>query len=275
MSYPATVYRVFIASPSDVTEEREIVTKVIDDWNAAHSEKESIVLLPIRWETNAYPEMGAPAQEILNKQILKDADLLIGIFWGRLGTPTDKHLSGTVEEITEHINAGKPAMLYFCKRPLPPNVDTDQLNKLREFKDVCSKKGLLNEYTTPDEFRHTLLSHLSMRINKDGTFSPQLPSPPKTDAVALSKDAEEMLRTAIKYNTEIINIGHLAGRDIGPNGFTDDTSDPRMIAKLEAALEELEDKGFIKATSHQREVFTITHAGYGWCDSNKFSENNQ
>jgi hypothetical protein len=32
--------------------------------------------------------MGDEPQKIINKRILKDADLLVGIFWTRLGTPT-------------------------------------------------------------------------------------------------------------------------------------------------------------------------------------------
>ena len=74
MPYQATVYRVFIASPSDVTDEREIVTKVIDDWNAINSVKNSIVLLPIRWETHSYPQTGLHPQKIINKQILLVTD---------------------------------------------------------------------------------------------------------------------------------------------------------------------------------------------------------
>jgi len=41
-----------------------------------------------------------------------------------------------------------------------------------------------------------------------------------------------------------------------------------MIATLEAALEELENNGFIKARGYKREIFDITNAGYEWCDNN-------
>ena len=93
------------------------------------------MLLPIRWETHSYPQTGAHPQKIINKQILEDADFLIGIFWSRFGTPTDDHPSATAEEISEHIKANKHAMLYFSNKPLPSNVDTNQLNQIREFKE--------------------------------------------------------------------------------------------------------------------------------------------
>ena len=59
MSYKARVFRVFIASPSDVLLEREITRNVLEQWNSINSEREKIVLVPIGWETNAAPEMSA------------------------------------------------------------------------------------------------------------------------------------------------------------------------------------------------------------------------
>jgi hypothetical protein len=75
------------------------------------------MLLAVGWETDVAPEMGAPAQSIIDRQILNDADLLVGIFWTRIGTPTASYASGAVEEIEEHLKAGRPAMLYFSAAP--------------------------------------------------------------------------------------------------------------------------------------------------------------
>ena len=69
MSYPATVFRIMIASPSDVEAERKIIRDVIHQWNAMHSKATSLVLLPVGWETHSAPEMGDRPQEIINKQI--------------------------------------------------------------------------------------------------------------------------------------------------------------------------------------------------------------
>lgn len=55
MSFAATTHRVLIASPSDLTEEREAATMAINDWNAQHAAAEGIVLLPVKWETHARP----------------------------------------------------------------------------------------------------------------------------------------------------------------------------------------------------------------------------
>ena len=47
MSFKAEVYRVLIASPSDLDEERQIATQAINDWNSQHALAESVVLLPV------------------------------------------------------------------------------------------------------------------------------------------------------------------------------------------------------------------------------------
>ncbi len=58
MSYESIVYRILIASPSDVDEEREVAARVIQDWNDLNSFNKKIVLLPVRWETHSFPTYG-------------------------------------------------------------------------------------------------------------------------------------------------------------------------------------------------------------------------
>jgi hypothetical protein len=91
--YQASVFSVMIASASDVQHERSIVREVIYEWNSIHSKSRKTVLQPVGWETDAHPSMEGRPQGILNKQILKDADLLVAMFWTRLGTPPAKPLA--------------------------------------------------------------------------------------------------------------------------------------------------------------------------------------
>src|SRR4051794_33094357 len=109
-----------VASPSDVAQERVIVREILAEWNAIHSEDRKIVLMPLLWEANAAPAMGDRPQAIINGQLLKNADLLVAMFWTRIGSPTGVAKSGTVEEIEEHLKAGKPAMIYFSSAPVRP-----------------------------------------------------------------------------------------------------------------------------------------------------------
>ena len=99
MAYDSRVYRILIASPSDVEEEREIAERVIQEWNDLYSYSRKIVLLPLRWETHTAPEFGTRRQEVINRAIVDECDLLVGIFWTRIGSPTGAADSGTLEEI--------------------------------------------------------------------------------------------------------------------------------------------------------------------------------
>ena len=97
--YDAKVYNVMIASPGDVVDEPGIARAVVHEWNVINAESQARVLMPTGWDTHSSPEMGDRAQGIINKQVLKNADLLIAVFWTRIGSPTGKAESGTVEEI--------------------------------------------------------------------------------------------------------------------------------------------------------------------------------
>jgi hypothetical protein len=83
----STVYEV-LASPSDVLTERIILTEVIEDWNSANSRARGISLQALRWELDSVPATGARTQAIINKQLVKDADIVLAVFGARLGTPT-------------------------------------------------------------------------------------------------------------------------------------------------------------------------------------------
>jgi hypothetical protein len=87
--------KVMIASPGDVAKARQLARDVIHEWNAVNSDDRKKVLMPIGWDTHSSPEMGDRPQAIINKQVLAGADLLIAIFWTRLGSPTGKAASGT------------------------------------------------------------------------------------------------------------------------------------------------------------------------------------
>ena len=55
MSYPAQVFNVMIASPSDVAAERGLVREIVHEWNAVHSFRRRIILQPVGWETHSSP----------------------------------------------------------------------------------------------------------------------------------------------------------------------------------------------------------------------------
>lgn len=166
MSFEATVYRVLIASPGDLAEERDTIEKVVHAWNA-HAEADRVVLLPVRWERHAIPEYGARPQEFINRSIVADCDIQIGAFWTRLGTPTGVAESGTLEEIEQFHRAGKPVLLYFSAKPIPPSqLDWDQYRRLREFKERLENFALVFEFDSSSDLHIKLTDHLRERVRR-------------------------------------------------------------------------------------------------------------
>jgi hypothetical protein len=167
MSYESTVYRILIASPSDVEEEREMASRIIQDWNDLNSFNKKIVLLPVKWETHSSPTYGVRPQEAINKQIVDDCDLLLGFFWTKLGTPTGEDVSGTIEEIKRVSKAGKPVMLYFSKRGKDPSqIDIKQLESLSKFKEDVYKIALVENYNSIVDFRDKVSRQIEMKIRE-------------------------------------------------------------------------------------------------------------
>jgi hypothetical protein len=167
MSFNAEIYRVFIASPSELVEERRVATEAINEWNSQHAAAESVVLLPVKWETHATPRAGVRPQEAINNELVHTSDILVGMFWTKIGTNTGVAESGTVEEIDEFVAAAKPTMLYFSRRPIDPNaINLTQQKKLRSFKATTYKNALTGGFTGLDDLRQTLTRDLLSQVRK-------------------------------------------------------------------------------------------------------------
>lgn len=163
MPFSATVFNVLIASPSDVPSEREAIAQSLHEWNALNSQETGNVLLPVMWESHSAPAMGDRPQGIINDQVVRSCDMLIGAFWTRLGSPTGVEDSGTVEEIKWFLKNSKPVMLYYSKAQVDlDSIDTTQLEKLKEFKKSIRDKGIQEQYCSIDELKQKLSRHLTI-----------------------------------------------------------------------------------------------------------------
>ena len=274
MAYKATALNVMVASPSDVPQERVIVRDVIAEWNAVHAKDRKTVLMPLGWETHATPEIGDRPQAIINGQLLKEADLLVAIFWTRIGSPTGTANSGTVEEIEEHIGAGKPAMIYFSSAPVrPDSIDEKQYSALREFKESLRARGLFEQYETLAEFRTKFARQLAQKIisafpatadpavAKDS--APDLPRAIPSRAPSLGASASELLAEAAKDGQGVImSLQTLQGSHVQTNGREFVEGGPRSEAQWRGAVAELHRLGLLEDRAGKNEVFFVTDAGY-------------
>jgi len=175
--YHAKVLEVLVASPSDTQEQRSAIHDAIVRWNETESRHLGVVLLPVMWETHTYPDLSAPAQPVINKQVVDRADIVVATFWTTLGSQTAEAESGTAEEIDRARKAGKPVLLYFCDMPVAPlDNDTTALEELRAYKERIKTDGLFSSYSSIDELREKVRKDLT-RLVHDSMESGDLPSP--------------------------------------------------------------------------------------------------
>lgn len=278
MAYDAKVLEVMIASPGDVTAERQVVREVLNEWNVLHARARKALLVPIGWETHSAPELGGRPQQMINDRLLSHCDLLVGIFWTRLGSPTGESASGTVEEIEEHIEAGKPAMLYFSSAPVvPQGLDRDQFDKLQEFKTWAMERGLIAEFDNTDAFRDRFRRDLELNLRDNShlsglltpSLSPLQAESPSRQNVRISSEAARLLKAAADSGDGIIMIlRHMSGVRLQAGGqqMIPVNANARVVARWTAAVETLENLSLIEAAGYKREVFRVTDAGYEAAD---------
>ena len=283
MSYKANVYQVIIASPGDVPRERQLAREIVYEWNSINSLDKKICLLPVGWEYNSSPEMGNRAQEIINKQVLENSDLLIGIFWTRIGSPTGNSISGSVEEIEKHVNAGKPAMLYFSKVPVVlDSIDQKQYEELKKFEKSCrDNKGLVESFDSIEDFRSKLTRQLSLKIIQHDSFQvvdePLNNNVPDTQSydrglVNNLTESEKLLliEASNDQSGRIIKISHSGGFDVQTNGKRLNADyKPRTRALWESTFNDLIVKDLIEERGYKGEMFALTLLGYEIVDALK------
>jgi len=166
------VLTIFLASPGDVQDERSRMAEVVTDWNRAWSRDLGLRLELLRWEDDAYPDIGDDAQAVINSQIPSDWDLFVGIMWSRFGTPTSRSGSGTEEEFERGLDRHKTdpenvrLLFYFKEAPVAPSkIDTDQLKRVQTFKASAKSRGLLTwEFSDTDQFEKLISLHITKHV---------------------------------------------------------------------------------------------------------------
>ena len=115
---------VFIASPEDVKEERDIVDRIIKEENEIHYEKQGYKINPFFWEADSTPS-DKDWQKVLNKEI-KDSFLAVFIFWTRVGKFTYEEYRQAVNSL--HQNKHPHILTFFSRCSLlllPKTIPSD------------------------------------------------------------------------------------------------------------------------------------------------------
>jgi hypothetical protein len=98
MAKTITLYKIFLASPSDLYDERNLAEEVVEELNLSAFNNSNIKIELVKWETHANPDIGEYPQQVINKDIGSDYDIFIGLLWSKFGKPTENYSSGTEEE---------------------------------------------------------------------------------------------------------------------------------------------------------------------------------
>jgi hypothetical protein len=178
------VVKIFVASPSDVSEERQRVGEVVKGINdAGVAARLGLHLELLRWETHVPPDLGRPQDIVFDTLTAKEWDVFLVVLWARFGTPSGRNNpktgrpygSGTEEEFETAIaererrgGAWPRVMVYRCVRSIGPKTDPVQLGLVqeffRQFEPGGLHPGLSKEYSAPDQFERLVRNDLERAI---------------------------------------------------------------------------------------------------------------
>lgn len=159
--------KIALCGPSDVKKEIGIAREVIQEWNQRNWEALNCGLKDVHWDTDAVPSMDARGQAVINAELIDSSDLVIAIFWQRLGTATGLHDSGSVEEVARAQAREIPVMLYFSDiEDIRADADPDQRDMLRAYRAKAMQAGLPWTFQGRSEFRKRFAGHLDKKVRE-------------------------------------------------------------------------------------------------------------
>lgn len=244
----ATVLEVLIASPGDVSAARDLIEDTLYDWNATHSRSTGVVLQPIRWETHTRPELGDRPQAIINKQIADAADMLIGVFWTRLGTETGIAPSGTAEEISRFVASRKPVALYISEEPAQlEKIDLNQYQRLKEFRGEIEKQGLLGTYSSLADLRAKLARHIAQTVNALIREGKVASARQDVQAIGVTSSFEE---TCLEFRDKRVGGRGKDGKKVLGDIFTNKTPVKLPLSSLFVSIHAFPADAFDKGTRY-------------------------
>lgn len=191
-----TRLQVFVASPGDTKEERSCLDRVVAELNRGIADNTGLFLELVRWETHAWPGIGVDAQDVINREI-GVPDIFIGIFWKRLGTPTARAGSGTVEEVERTLAVWRDGgqieiLVYFNQAPHTPTIeDISQVEQVLLFRQRLESLGMLvGTYEGAADFEAKVRQHLTQIIRRwPSSKPPTVSAKPATSPAPVRDDA--------------------------------------------------------------------------------------
>lgn len=246
MAKQITKYSIFLASPSDLEEERYAVEEVVSELNLTYSPTNNLVIELLKWETHSAPGISnLHPQKIISQDLGNDYDLFLGIIWKKFGTPTDEANSGTQEEFQNaikkyNLDNNSIQILFYFKNAAPKTIseiDPEELMKIRNFKKSLNEhKMLYSEFNSIDDFKSSLRIHIPKRLN---SLIQNQKNPTHEPLVTINKIEQNDLVNEIEEN----DLGILDYEEIFVNSLNDSNlALARITEYTESVGKEIEEK---------------------------------
>lgn len=173
---------------------------------------------------------------------MEEYALFVGIMWNRVGTPTPRAESGTVEEFERAISAfdrkGQPQIwFYFGEAPTQLNTEgeLEQRRNVLSFKNRIQPRALIHDYKNPSNFRDRFRNHITLWLNKrqppltiDKLWQQLVNKATLTDQIGLvladlldlGSEYQDCVRLGsnIRFEVNLENAGYLLLLDKGTSG---------------------------------------------------------
>jgi hypothetical protein len=128
--------------------------------------------MPLHWASHAAAEYGIRPQEALNEQLVDQADIVIALFWHRLGTDTGEAESGTVEEIEKAHARGAHVAVLRCCRDIPSDaLDPEQRQRLDDYLGGIHNSALILEYSDENTLRERVEAILTRVVSASASHA--------------------------------------------------------------------------------------------------------
>lgn len=247
MAYQATVYTLMISCPSDAEDEQRAMRDHINRWNDVHSERTSIVLLSSFYKTHVPAILAGPEDErtqaVINEYMITSSDWLIAVFKDKIGTPTGKADSGTLEEIEvfRKDNIQKPVSVYFFA--------SSRDEKVAQYKEKLT--GIWKEYNDCNDLGQEFFINLSQVVHKNTYFRQKFIDTNRK----IEERAQILLAEIANDEKNIVLVSRLAGRELKI-----ETNGCKYIG-YEMALDLLCKRRRLEKADLKGEVFRMTELG--------------
>jgi hypothetical protein len=253
MACALTAYSVKMVFPGHSAMELIIAREVIGEWNAHHALERKQILLPLDGE-------GIPSR--------LPADLLVAFFSIFQGTPDEQALRDAGGEIEQHLQAGRPALIYFSgARADFAATGVAQEKEWGDLRRRYESRAVVDSYGDEKEFRAKFSRQIDTIIGTHVYFRDQATAPPPERE--LSGLARTLLSEACEdFEAYISRIKVGNTLKIQANGKQlVDPAKPELIATWDAAFEELLVGGYIRDAGCNGQLYQISTKGFDFLKS--------